>query len=61
MTIDALAAIVGAGNAFGPDAVEPRYLDDETGGVAGRPVGLVRPAGVEQVAAVVEKFGVEWE
>ncbi|ABQ67101.1 FAD linked oxidase domain protein [Rhizorhabdus wittichii RW1] len=53
MTIDALAAIVGAGNAFGPDAVEPRYLDDETGGAAGRPVGLVRPAGVEQVAAVL--------
>lgn len=53
MILDALATIVGPGNAFGPDAVEPRYLDDETGGEAGRAAGLVRPAGVEQVAAVL--------
>ncbi len=53
MTIEALAAIVGAAHVFGPDAVEPRYLDDETGGEPGRPAGLVRPATVEQVSAVL--------
>lgn len=57
--IDALRRIVGERHALGPDEVEPRYLDDETGGVAGRPAGLVKPGTTEQLATVMAYcFGV---
>ncbi|KQX18665.1 MULTISPECIES: FAD-binding oxidoreductase [unclassified Sphingomonas] len=55
MIIDGLAAVVGAEHVFGPDAVEPRYLEDETGGEAGRPAGMVRPADAGQVSAVLAR------
>ncbi len=50
---DALADMVGRAHAFPPEAIEPRYLDDETGGEVGRPAGLVRPGNVEEVSAVL--------
>lgn len=53
MTLDALAAIVGADHLFGPGAVEPRYLDDETGGEVGVPAGLVRPGTTAELSAVL--------
>jgi FAD/FMN-containing dehydrogenase len=55
MTIEALAAIVGTDHVFGSDAVEPRYLDDETGGEAGHPIGMVRPGDTRQVSAVLAR------
>lgn len=51
--IEALTAVVGERHAFGPDAVEPRYLDDETGGMPGTPAGLVRPADTAELSAVL--------
>lgn len=53
MIVDALSAIVGAAHVFGADAVEPRYLDDETNGGAGRPAGMVRPANTAELSAVL--------
>ena len=53
MIIDALVALVGPAHAVGRDLVDPRYLDDETGGPAGQPAGLVRPANVDEVSAVL--------
>jgi len=53
MTLDALAAIVGVDQIFSPDAVEPRYLDDETSGEVGVPAGLVRPGSVAELSAVL--------
>jgi len=55
MIIDALASIVGTDHVFGADAVEPRYLDDETSGAVGRPIGMVRPGSVEHVSAVLRQ------
>lgn len=53
MVLAVLAARIGARHVHGPDAVEPRYLDDESGGVAGRPVGVVRPGDTAEVAFVL--------
>lgn len=51
--LDELAARIGARHVVGPADVEPRYLDDETGGVAGKPAGLVRPGNTEDVSAAL--------
>lgn len=51
--IDKLIALLGPQYAIGPEDIEARYLDDETGGVAGVPVGLVRPGSTELVSAVI--------
>ncbi|MGC6328278.1 FAD-binding oxidoreductase [Rhizorhabdus sp. FW153] len=53
MIVDALSAIVGAAHMFGADAVESRYLDDETNGGAGWPAGVVRPANTAELSAVL--------
>lgn len=49
----ALAEIVGTDNLFAAAAIEPRYLEGETGDRPGRPAWLVRPADTDQVAAVL--------
>lgn len=48
-----IAAQVGEKNLFAADAVEPRYLEEETRGQAGRPAGLVCPKSTADVAAVL--------
>lgn len=53
MSMAPFVSIVGARHALEADAVEPRYLDDETGGDAGRPIGLVKPGTVSEVSAVL--------
>lgn len=45
-----LARCLGDRHAVGPDGVERRYLEDKTGGEAGRPAGLIRPASTEEVS-----------
>ncbi|MBS7669415.1 FAD-binding oxidoreductase [Croceicoccus gelatinilyticus] len=50
---DRLAAIVGAGNYFAPEVIEPRYLEDETSGTSGQPAGLVRPASTEELSRIM--------
>ncbi|WP_144097783.1 FAD-binding oxidoreductase [Croceicoccus sediminis] len=53
MLAERLAEIVGPGNAFAPDMIEPRYLEDETAGASGRPSGLVRPATTGELSQVI--------
>ncbi len=48
-----LAARLGERYVAGPADVEPRYLDDETGGEGGTPAGLVRPGSTDEVSAVL--------
>lgn len=51
--INGLIALVGPCHALGPEDIEPRYFDDETGGVAGAAAGLVRPRSTGEVSAVI--------
>lgn len=51
--LDALEQLLGPGGVIAGTAVEPRYLEDETGGCSGTPLALVRPTTTEQVAAII--------
>ena len=53
MILDALEQVLGPASVIRGEAVEPRYLEDETGGDAGKPLGLVRPASAAEVSAVL--------
>ncbi|QVM84733.1 FAD-binding oxidoreductase [Novosphingobium decolorationis] len=53
MILAALRAALGEAQVLGPDAIAPRYFDDETGGTHGAPVGLVRPGSTQEVSEVL--------
>jgi FAD/FMN-containing dehydrogenase len=52
--LQALRAVVGAGNVFAGEAIEARHRGDITGAFKGRPSVVVRPASTEEVSAVVK-------
>ena len=48
--LDALSDVLGSPEIIDGQSVEPRFLQDEGGGVSGKPLGLVRPRSTEEMS-----------